>query len=146
MDIMPETVKGTNLDEVFPNGGEMGAKMRSHDWSSTPLGAVQNWSLSLRTSVNFCLASCLPVILWWGAEAIAIFNDACLPILGANSHSAAFGQPGRLLFSESWDKINLMLEGVFREGKAVCCEDIAIRTQLNGYIRERYFTFSGSPI
>ncbi|MBV9389052.1 MAG: hypothetical protein JOZ78_21760, partial [Chroococcidiopsidaceae cyanobacterium CP_BM_ER_R8_30] len=36
-------------------GGEVGALMRSFDWASTSLGAIENWSQSLQTSVSICL-------------------------------------------------------------------------------------------
>jgi hypothetical protein len=29
-------------------GGEMGARMRSHDWSQTPLGSIETWQQSLK--------------------------------------------------------------------------------------------------
>ena len=32
-------------------GGEMGALMRAHDWSSSPLGPPEGWPQSLRTAV-----------------------------------------------------------------------------------------------
>src|SRR5690242_9323929 len=36
-------------------GGEMGALMRSLDWSKTQLGEPENWPQSLRTSISICL-------------------------------------------------------------------------------------------
>lgn len=56
----------TLTDEVFAGGGEMGALMRSIDWSATPLGAVEYWPQSLRTAVSICLASYFPMLIWWG--------------------------------------------------------------------------------
>ena len=38
-------------------GGQMGALIRSMDWSKTPLGPVDSWPQSLRTSVSLCLSS-----------------------------------------------------------------------------------------
>ena len=34
--------------ELFAGGGEMGALIRSHDWSLSALGAVEKWSQSLK--------------------------------------------------------------------------------------------------
>lgn len=45
-------VRAKNL---FVGGGEMGALMRSHDWSQTPLGAVETWTESLKTAVQILL-------------------------------------------------------------------------------------------
>ncbi|MEH2257945.1 MAG: PAS domain S-box protein [Nostoc sp.] len=45
----------TKAENLFVNGGEIGALLRSHDWSQTPLGAVETWSDSLKTAVQILL-------------------------------------------------------------------------------------------
>jgi len=57
-------------------GGEMGRLIRSMDWSGTPLGPVESWPQSLRTTVNICLASDLPICVIWGPELVQIYNDS----------------------------------------------------------------------
>ncbi|WP_392533074.1 PAS domain S-box protein [Nostoc sp. C117] len=47
-----DKTRGKNL---FFGGGEIGALLRSHDWSQTPLGAVETWSDSLKTTVQILL-------------------------------------------------------------------------------------------
>ncbi|WP_375478882.1 YlcI/YnfO family protein [uncultured Nostoc sp.] len=42
-------------ENLFVGGGEIGALLRSHDWSQTPLGAVETWSDSLKTAVQILL-------------------------------------------------------------------------------------------
>src|SRR5581483_5575642 len=65
-----------------PGGGEMGALIREIDWSKTPLGAIDTWSLALRMMVSFLLANRFPLLLWWGAQYVQIYNDAYRPIPG----------------------------------------------------------------
>src|SRR6185503_8329495 len=60
---------------LFAGGGEMGALMRSMDWSQTPLGPAERWSQSLRTTVNILLAHRFPLLLWWGPELCQLYND-----------------------------------------------------------------------
>jgi hypothetical protein len=36
------------IESVFAGGGEMGARMRAVDWSTTVLGPVEQWPQSLR--------------------------------------------------------------------------------------------------
>jgi len=36
----------------FLAGGEMGALMRAHDWSTSPLGSPADWPQALRTAVR----------------------------------------------------------------------------------------------
>ncbi|HYW22384.1 MAG TPA: ATP-binding protein [Nodularia sp. (in: cyanobacteria)] len=42
-------------ENLFVGGGEIGVLLRSHDWSQTPLGAVETWSDSLKTAVQILL-------------------------------------------------------------------------------------------
>jgi len=44
-------------------GGEMGAAVRSLDWSKTSLGPLQTWPQSLRTIVSTCLSSRFPILI-----------------------------------------------------------------------------------
>lgn len=43
-------------NNLFGGGGEIETLLRSHDWSRTPLGAVETWSESLKTAVQSQLA------------------------------------------------------------------------------------------
>ena len=45
--------------EPLFEGGEMGALVQSWDWSKTPLGPIEGWSLALRMMVKFL--ACQPV-------------------------------------------------------------------------------------
>jgi PAS domain S-box-containing protein len=42
-------------EKLFVGGGELGALLRSHDWSQTPLGAIETWSDSLKMAVQVLL-------------------------------------------------------------------------------------------
>jgi len=44
------------VENLFVSGGEFGALVRSHDWSQTPLGAVETWSDDLKTAVQILLS------------------------------------------------------------------------------------------
>ncbi|MDZ8258933.1 PAS domain S-box protein [Nostoc sp. ChiQUE01b] len=45
----------TIAEKLFGGGGELGALLHSHDWSQTPLGAVETWSDDLKTAVQILL-------------------------------------------------------------------------------------------
>jgi DNA-binding NarL/FixJ family response regulator len=45
-------------------GGELGDLIRVHDWSKTPLGPIETWPQSLKTSINLILNSRHP--MWVG--------------------------------------------------------------------------------
>ena len=46
------------------------------DWSATPLGPVEGWSLTLRNAVDFVLQTQFPVTLFWGPEFVLVYNEA----------------------------------------------------------------------
>lgn len=62
-------------------GGEMRNRVHAFDWSSTPLGAMDTWSPSLRLAVDMILATNFPMALRWGPELCLIYNDAFAPTL-----------------------------------------------------------------
>lgn len=56
--------------------GEMAERIRALDWSTTGLGPLQQWSPALRHSVQFLLASPMPLVMLWGRDGYMIYNDA----------------------------------------------------------------------
>lgn len=72
-------------------GGEMAARVRAFDWSTTPLGARETWSPALRLAVDIVLASNFPMALRWGPELVLIYNDAYAPALHER-HPVSLGQ------------------------------------------------------
>ncbi len=46
-------------------GGEMGALMRSMDWTQTAFGPVETWSQALRSAISICLTTRFPVVLYY---------------------------------------------------------------------------------
>ena len=126
-------------------GGEMGALMRSMDWSATALGPVEGWPQSLRTSVSTCLNSRFPILIWWGPDLVKLYNDAYRPILGAK-HPRSMGQAGRECWPEIWPIIGPMLQGVLERGEATWSENQLLLLERHGFAEECYFTFSYSPI
>ncbi len=134
------------LAHFFPGDSELATQMRALDWSQTPLGAVENWPQSLRTSVNICVQSRFPMQIFWGRELVMIYNDAYRPILGTSKHPYALGQRGRECWWEAWQTIGPMLEGVLVQGEATWIDDGSFLLDRNGYLEECYFTFSYSPI
>jgi signal transduction histidine kinase len=131
--------------ECLAGGGDMGALMRSLDWSTTALGPVPQWPQSLRTSVSICLNSRFAILIWWGPDLVMLYNDAYRDIIGAK-HPAALGRPGRDCWPEVWHIIGPMLEGVVMKGEATWSNDLLLLLERDGYAEECYFTFSYSPI
>jgi PAS domain S-box-containing protein len=131
--------------DPLAGGGEMGALMRSIDWSRTAVGAVSTWPQSLRTALSMLLETGFPMYIAWGLELIQFYNDGYRPILGSTKHPAAMGRSTRETFAEIWDIIGPMFDGVF-QGTATTVVDFLLPLDRHGFVEECYFIFSYSPI
>ena len=131
--------------EILAGGGEMGAFMRSFDWSSSSLGPVAGWPQSLRTAVSLCLNSGFATGIFWGPDLILLYNDGCRRMI-AGKHPAALGHPGREGWPDIWHIIGPRLQSVLDTGQATWSEDFPLLLERNGSLEECYFTFSLSPI
>jgi signal transduction histidine kinase len=133
-------------ETLFAGGGEMGALMRKHDWSSTPLGPVENWPPTLRSLLSTILVSRFPQTILWGDDYLQLYNDGFIPMYGAN-HPKALAQPIREIWAEIWDdQLNPMFSGIRDTGEAFYAEDFPYQLLRSGYLEETYFTFCYSPI
>src|SRR3954451_18887999 len=113
-------------------GGEMGALMRSLNWSKTPIGAVESWSPTFRTMVRFLLANRFQMLLWWGPSFCQLYNDAFLPCLGTK-HPKSLGQSASECWAEIWHIIGPLIETPFRGGEATWMDDIFLEMQRHGF-------------
>jgi signal transduction histidine kinase len=132
------------IDGVFPGNTEMARRMRELDWSRTPLGPVESWPQSLRTSVSTCLDCAFPIVLWWGPELAILYNDEYKQILGPKD-PLALGERGDRVWSEIWDIIGPMLSQVIERAEPTRSRDLQLHID-RGYLEEAYFSFSYSPI
>jgi len=48
---------------IFPGGGEMGERIRLHDWGAARLGMLSDWPMPLRIAVSLCVKSPFPIII-----------------------------------------------------------------------------------
>ena len=66
----------TRLDPglIIHGGGEMGRLVREKNWAQTPLGPIESWPQSLRTTVSLCLASNFPISIARGSQRVQIYN------------------------------------------------------------------------
>lgn len=54
----------------------MAGRIRAFPWTTTSLGAVEEWPPSLRGAVDLILRSPLPMAVYWDVDGVMIFNDA----------------------------------------------------------------------
>src|SRR3954466_11683367 len=84
-------IPAASTHDFLSGGGDMGALMRAHDWTTSPLGPPAAWPQSLRTVVSLLLNSKFPMFVAWGPELSFLYNDNYAEILGAK-HPTALGR------------------------------------------------------
>lgn len=138
------TTNELSSTQFLSGGGEMGELIRSMDWSATPLGPIESWPQSLRTSVNLCLSSTFPILIAWGPKNIQIYNDSYRPICGAK-HPNSMGQN----FRECWESALPVVGVPFdkgQQGEGTYIKDQRMFLDRYGYMEEAFMTFSFAPI
>lgn len=126
-------------------GGELGALIRSMDWSASPLGLPAQWPRSLKTAVRIMLTSRQPIWVGWGRELTYLYNDAYKSIIGGK-HPWALGRPTLEVWREIRAEIGPMLETAMTGIEGTYVESQLLIMERNGYPEETYYTFSYSPI
>ncbi len=136
----------TGVETAFlAGGGEMGALIRTHPWSETPLGPPAFWPGSLKTAIRIMLTSRQPIWIGWGSDLLFFYNDAYRSIVGGK-HPCALGQPTAVVWREIWDDIAPMLATAMSGEEGTYVEEQLLIMERNGYPEETYYTFSYSPI
>ena len=126
-------------------GGELGALIRSRDWSRTPLGPVETWPQSLKIALRIMLTSRQPIWIGWGKDLTYLYNDPYKSIIGGK-HPWALGQPISVVWPEVWDEISPMLATAMTGIEGTYVEAQLLIMERHGYPEETYYTFSYSPI
>jgi signal transduction histidine kinase/ActR/RegA family two-component response regulator len=124
--------------------GKMGALMRSHEWSGSPLGRPGTWPACLRSTVSLMLGSRFPMFAAFGPELGFLYNDPYAEILG-DKHPAALGNRFHDIWSEIWPDIAPLIQRAM-SGEATWSENMPLTMNRHGYDELTWFTFSYSPV
>lgn len=125
-------------------GGEVGALMRGHDWSRSPLGHPSTWPQSLRSVVGLLLHSKFPMFVAWGDELTFLYNDPYAEILGAK-HPKALGGRFEDIWAEIWTDISPLIDAALA-GEATFHQNLPLVMNRKGFDEKTWFTFSYSPV
>jgi signal transduction histidine kinase/CheY-like chemotaxis protein len=139
---MSETEQPTFLS----GGGQMGALMRAHDWTTSALGPPARWPQTLRTVVRIMLNTGHPMYVFWGPELSCLYNDAYSESIGAERHPISLGRPGREVWEEIWDIIGPQIDQVMAGRGATWHVNHLVPITRHGRREDVYWTYSYSPI
>ena len=110
-----------------------------------PLGAANRWPLALRNIVTTILPARVQIVLFWGPDFVALYNDAYAPTIG-DKHPRAFGRPAIENWGELWDDLEPLLSRV-RDGRGtVFAHDRPFYIERHGFGEEVFFDISYSPL
>jgi signal transduction histidine kinase len=125
-------------------GGKTGALLREHDWSRTPLGPLETWPQTLRTTVGLVLHSVVPMVVLWGEDGIMIYNDA-YSVFAGGRHPVLFGSKVR----EGWPEVADFNDNVMKVGLAggtLAYRDQELTLYRNGAPEQVWMNLDYSPI
>lgn len=112
MDHVPPPNLRATSEPPFPmGGGELGTRIRHHDWSASALGALSDWPTELRIPTQNMLHGAFPQMILWGRGPWVLYNDAFRPILGS-SHPGALGARFSEIWPELWKDVKPLLEEI----------------------------------
>jgi len=94
-------------------GGDAARLISAFDWTRTPIGPIDGWPQSLKTTVSLMLRSPVPIVLLWGEDGIMIYNDA-YSIFAGGRHPELLGSKVR----EGWPEVADFNDNVMRVGLA----------------------------
>lgn len=139
------SASGKPEGEFLPGGSGVGALMRALDWSTTSLGPMTGWPPHLKSTISLMLPAKAQIVLFWGAEFVALYNDAYAPTIG-EKHPRALGRPARENWAELWDDLEPLLRRVLDTGETVFAKDRPFYIERHSYPENVYFDISYSPV
>ncbi|HCV75490.1 ATP-binding protein [Pseudomonas oryzihabitans] len=142
---MAAQIADWNELDFLAGGGDMGARLRTHDWSESPLGAPSQWPQSLRSALSICLNSSFPTAIYWGPELLLLYNDAWAPI-PAERHPWALGRPAQEVWQDIWPVVGPQFTQVLTTGQGFSVFDQLLPMVRQGVVTETYWNYSFTPI
>ncbi|MGV6875802.1 PAS domain S-box protein [Pseudochelatococcus sp. B33] len=132
-----------NRGSVFSNN-IMLHRVRSFDWTSTPVGAVESWPEELRGVCRTALLSATPMSVLIGRNGIVLFNDAVHSLFGSE-FDFALGKPVAEVLPHAAGFYEEILARIFA-GRPSSFHDLPFKLQREGRSRTAWFDLDFTPI
>ncbi|HEY5205160.1 MAG TPA: ATP-binding protein [Roseiarcus sp.] len=100
-------------DPFLSGGGEAAEIIAGFDWAATPLGPIESWPASLKSTIALILRSPVPIVTLWGEDGIMIYNDGYSAFAGGR-HPNLFGSKVR----EGWPEVADFNDNIMKAGLA----------------------------
>jgi PAS domain S-box-containing protein len=135
----------TGIAAMIAAQGPVGALTAALD-DNSPLGPVDSWSPILVSTVRLMLSSKAEIVLFWGPQYCALYNETYVPTIG-DKHPHVLGRPGSEGWAELWNDLGPLLRTVYEGGETVHAKDRPFYIERDGGRGEHvYFDISYSPV
>ncbi|MBD8573295.1 PAS domain S-box protein [Pseudomonas syringae] len=131
--------------DFLAHGGQMSALLQSGSLVNSPLGLPDQWPACLKTLMSTVLPVQAQIVVFWGPEYVALYNDAYAPTIG-NKHPAALGRPAIEHWRELWDDLEPLLRGVRETGQTFSAKDRPFYIERHGRGENVWFDVSYSAV
>ena len=133
-------------DGAWDGAAAMRSVYQQVDWSATALGPQETWPALLRLVADLCLDSDAPVLIGWGPDLLMLYNEAYIPLLGAEKHPWALGRPASEVKPRLWPAEEERVHDIMQTGRPYHLDDQLLIIERRGYPEEAYFSFSISAL
>lgn len=130
--------------DFLSGGGEMAERIRAFDWTTTGMGPIADWPVSIKTTIGVLLRSPVPIVTLWGERGTMIYNDAYSEFAGGR-HPELLGSAVR----EGWAEIADFNDNVMRVGLAggtLSYEDQELTLHRSGRPEQVFMNLYYSPV
>ena len=125
--------------------GEMARLIRAMNTQPALPGLAPGWPPGLKITLDLMLPAGAPMAIFWGAEGLSFYNDACASLMG-DRHCEVLGQPAPAFCGELWSELSPVLEAVRNTGQPFVVNERLLEIGPPGQRRQSYLDLSFSAI
>lgn len=116
------------------------------DWSSTPLGPMEDWPPLLQQTYSQLLCSSQPGAIYWGDDFSTVYNEAFSELVGSR-HPALLGKPMREVFPDMAPQIERLMQVSVKRQRASNQDETRLFVEKGGGSpQETYLKWSIVPL
>jgi PAS domain S-box-containing protein len=125
--------------------GRIGSLLQINAPHDSPLGSPAGWPTCLKNLMTTILPAQVQIVVFWGPQYVALYNDAYAPTIG-DKHPSALGRPAVEHWGELWDDLEPLLQGVRETGQTYSAKDRPFYIERSGLGETVYFDISYSAV
>ena len=143
-----ESMPGTQLGWLHSDSHSLSPFQhffKNYDWENTTAGPIQSWPPILTTMVYNIIAIPYPRVVFWGEDALMIYNEASVDYW-SQRHPQCMGNPVIDHWPDAWPDVESMWSAVLHDGVSLHVDRCRLHMARRGFLEETCYTFLFSPI